>query len=157
MSEQIELGAVQGLLAGWWFDYDEGEFDSFPRYFTRDACFSCRSDSGATAFEDFIRADVRGRDEVVAWQVDHRRDSPYPLRHNATNVHLTTSSPPEAGFRSYLFVTQVVGGGVSNLASGRCVGTVREEDGALRLTELRVVLDFTDSDLFTTATKRPLT
>jgi hypothetical protein len=152
----IDLAPVQGLLAAWWFDYDEGEFDAFPRYFTHDARFSCRSDSGATAFEDFIRADVRGRDEVVAWQVDHRRNSPYPLRHNATNVHLTAVRGAEADFRSYLFVTQVVGGAVTNLASGRCVGTVREEDAVVRFAELHVVLDFSDSQLFTSAARHPV-
>jgi hypothetical protein len=152
----IDLPAVQGLLAGWWYDYDEGDFEAFPAYFTHDARFSCRSDSGTTVFEDFIRADVRGRDEVVAWQVDHRRGSPYPLRHNATNVHLRAARGAEADFRSYLFVTQVVGGGVSNLASGRCLGTARQEDGGLRLAELRVVLDFTDSELFTGAARHPV-
>jgi hypothetical protein len=152
----MDLAAVQGLLAGWWFDYDEGDFEAFPRYFTHDARFSCRSDSGATAFEDFIRADIRGRDDVVAWQVDHRRGSPYPLRHNATNVHLTVTRAAEADYRSYLFVTQVLGGAVSNLASGRCVGTVREEEGAVRLAALRVVLDFTDSELFTSAAHHPV-
>jgi hypothetical protein len=152
----MDLAAVQGLLAGWWFEYDEGEFDAFPRYFTQDARFSCRSDSGATPFEDFIQADVRSRDEVVAWQVDHRRGSPYPLRHNATNVHLTASRLVEVDFRSYLFVTHVVGGAVANLASGRCGGTARLEEGAVRFAELRVVLDFTDSEVFATADRHPV-
>src|SRR5439155_18580762 len=85
----IELSAVQNLVASWWFEYDHGSFEAWPAYFTADAHFSCRSDSGQTPFEDFFRADVSGRDEVVAWQVEHRRNSPYPLRHNGTNIHLT--------------------------------------------------------------------
>jgi hypothetical protein len=144
----IDLSGVQNLLTSWWFEYDHGNFDVWPQYFTADAHFSCRSDSGKTAFEEFVTADVRGRDNIVAWQVDHRRASPYPLRHNGTNIHVTSVRNGEAEFRSYLFVTQIVGGTVSNLSSGLCFGTVREEDGALKLAELRVILDFTDSAEF---------
>ena len=61
------LAEVQGLLAGWWFDYDQGNFDAWPRYFAEDADFSCRSDSQSTPFEEFVTADVRGCDEVLAW------------------------------------------------------------------------------------------
>ena len=141
----VGLTPVQGLLAGWWFDYDAASFDVWPEYFTADAHFTCRSDSGATAFEDFVRADVRGHGPVLAWQEEHRRSSPYPLRHNATNVHLTADREDEVDFRSYLFVTHVVGGAVSNLASGVCRGTTRVEDRRLRIAALHVVLDFTDS------------
>lgn len=140
-----ELAALQNLLAGWWFDYDQGNFDVWPRYFTSDARFTCRSDSGKTAFEEFVTADVAGKDAVLAWQEDHRRNSPYPLRHNGTNVHVADD---EGSFRSYLFVSHVVGGAITNLSSGLCLGKVREEDGELRLAELHVVLDFTDSVVF---------
>lgn len=148
----VDLCAVQGLIGSWWFDYDHGEFDCFGDYFTADAHFSCRSDSGRTEFEEFIRADVTGHDAVVAWQVEHRTNSPYPLRHFGTNVHLTTARADEADFRSYLFCTHIVGGAVSNLASGVVAGTVRREDGSLQFADLRVVLDFTDSVAFSEAT-----
>lgn len=137
--------ALQSLLNSWWFDYDQGNFDAWPRYFTSDARFTCRSDSGKTAFEEFVTADVSGKDAVLAWQEDHRRNSPYPLRHNGTNIHLDGD---DGRFRSYIFVTQIVGGAVSNLSSGLCLGAVREEDGELRLAEVHVVLDFTDSAVF---------
>ena len=150
-----DLSAVQNLIAAWWFDYDQATFERWPDYFTADARFSCRSDSGQTSFEEFIRADISGRDAVLAWQIEHRSNSPYPLRHNATNVHLTRSGATDADFRSYLFVTQIVGGAVSNLSTGLCVGTVREEDRALRFAEMRVVLDFTDSAVFSTVTPFP--
>ncbi len=154
MADRVELAAVQNLLASWWFDYDRGDFAAWPGYFTADAHFACRSDSGQAPYEDFIRADVRGRDALVAWQVDHRRNSPYPLRHNCTNVHVTASRPGEADFRSYLFVTHIVGGAVANLSSGLCVGTVREDGAAVRLADLRVILDTTDSDTFSAAEAR---
>lgn len=147
----VDLSAVQNVVAAWWFDYDQGNVETWPGYFTPDAHFSCRSDSGQTGFEEFIRADVTGGDAIVTWQVDHRENSPYPLRHNATNIHLAASGPTGAAFRSYLFVTQIVGGAVSNLASGICTGTVREHAGAVRFADLRVVLDFTDSVTFSAA------
>jgi hypothetical protein len=151
----VDLSAVQDLLAGWWFDYDQGNFGAWPGYFTDDARFCCRSDSGQAPYEHVIRADLTGRDQVVAWQVDHRRNSPYPLRHNGTNVHITARRAGEADFRSYIFVTQIVGGAVSNLSTGLCLGTAREEpDGSVRLADLAVVLDTTDSEVFTAATLR---
>jgi len=147
----VDAAAVQNLLMSWWYDYDQGNFDAWPAYFTSDAHFSCRTDSGQTDFEEFVRADVKGRDEVLAWQIDHRKNSPYPLRHNGTNIHLSSSTTDSAEFRSYIFVTQIVGGAVSSLSSGLVLGSVRVEDGALRLSDLRVVLDTTDSEVFSAA------
>jgi hypothetical protein len=149
----VELSAVQNLLASWWFEYDQGNFDAWGPYFARDARFVCRSDTGDTEFEDFFRADLHGHEAVLAWQVDHRRNSPYPLRHNCTNVHLTSVDADAADFRSYLFVTQVVDGAVSNLSTGLCLGSVRDEDGQLRIAELRVVLDFMSSEVFDAAAR----
>jgi len=146
--EPVEPAALQQLLAKWWFSYDEGRFDVLRGLLTADAHFSCRSDTGATDYEEFIRADVRGRDEVTAWQTDHRRNSPYPLRHNGTNVHVVEARGAETTFESYIFVTQIVGGHPSPLSSGICRGAVRIEDGALRLSELEVVLDTLDSASF---------
>jgi SnoaL-like domain len=149
----ISFDDVQNILAGWWFDYDQGNFDAFPDYFTSDAHFSCRSDSGKTAFEEFVTADVSGREKVVAWQIDHRSKSPYPLRHNGTNVNVVSRDELAASFRSYIFVTHVAGGSVAPMASRLCLGTVRREEGSLRLADLGVVLDFTDSQLFSEAAR----
>ncbi len=147
------LADVQNLIASWWFDYDQGDFAAWPAHFTEDAHFSCRSDSQATAFEEFVTADVEGRDAVIAWNTEHREQSPYPLRHNGTNVHLVSSGRDTCSFRSYIFVTQIVGGGVAPLASGVCLGAARWEAGELRLSDLRLVLDFTDSQVFGAATR----
>jgi hypothetical protein len=149
-----DLSAIQNLLASWWFEYDQGNFDVWPQYFTSDAHFSCRSDSGKTAFEEFVTADVHGRDALVAWQIDHRMTSPYPLRHNGTNVHVTSSTDTEASFRSYLFVTHLVEGAVANLSSGLCLGKARVEEGSLKLAELRVILDCTSSETFSAAPRQ---
>jgi hypothetical protein len=147
----VDAAAVQNLLMSWWYDYDQGNFDAWPDYFTGDAHFSCRTDSGQTDFEEFVRADVKGRDEVLAWQIDHRKNSPYPLRHNGTNIHVTSSTTDSADFRSYIFVTHIVEGGVANLSSAIVLGSARVEEGRLRLADLRVILDTTSSELFDAA------
>jgi hypothetical protein len=150
----VDPGAVQNLLTGWWFEYDQGNFDAWPDYFTSDAHFTCQSDTGKTDYEEFIRADLRGRDAVLAWQVEHRKNSPYPLRHNGTNIHVARIGPNDAEFRSYIFVTQIVEGAVTNLSTGLCLGKVREEDGKLRLAEMRVILDTMDSEVFSLAPRQ---
>src|SRR4029453_16070426 len=82
----------------------------------------------------------RGCTEMMAWQRQHRLDSPYPLRHNGTNVHIVERRDSEADFRSYIYATQIVEG-VSNLSTGIVTGTVRQGGDDLRLAALHVVLD----------------
>ena len=143
----IEPAAIQDLVSRWWFNYDEGNFKVLADLLTEDVHFSCRTDSGATDYEEFVRADYRGRNEVMAWQTDHREHSPYPLRHNGTNVHVVEQRGNEATFSSYIFVSQIVGG-VSPLSTGIVNGTVRVEGDALRIGELEVVLDTMESKPF---------
>ena len=83
----------------------------------------------------------------MAWQTDHRINSPYPLRHNAANVHVVEVRGDEATFASYIFVTQIVEG-VAPLSTGIVTGTVRFEPGGLRIAELNVVLDTMTSVVF---------
>lgn len=146
----IQLNDVQNLIASWWFDYDQGTFDTWAGYFTDDAHFLCRSDLGNTQFEEFFRADISGRDAVLEWQIDHRKNSPYPLRHNGTNVHITSVVGNEANFRSYLFVTKILDGAVSNVSTGCVLGRVRDEAGTAKIAELQVILDFANSEVFST-------
>jgi hypothetical protein len=144
----IEPGAVQDLVGRWWWNYDEGNFDVLAGLLTDDAHFTCRTDTGATDYEEFVRADYSGRDAVMAWQTDHRLHSPYPLRHNGTNVHIVEHDGDEARFSSYIFVSQIVGG-VSPLSTAIVNGRVRRHGDMLLLAELEVVLDTMDSKLFT--------
>jgi hypothetical protein len=137
----ITLTDVQQVLGHWWYAYDQGDFDVLPGLLTDDMHFSCESDTGTTPFEDFIRADIHGRDAVMAWQTDHRLNSPFPLRHNGTNIHVTRAEANEADFASYIFVTQIVEGAVSPLSTGLVRGTVRQEGEAVRIAKLRVTLD----------------
>ncbi len=71
-----DLSAVQNLLASWWFESDQGNFEAWPRYLTADAHFTCRSDSGVTDYEEPMRADLTGREKELGWPIDHRRNSP---------------------------------------------------------------------------------
>jgi SnoaL-like domain len=147
----IEPAELQDLIARWWWNYDEGNFDVLATLLTEDAHFSCRTDSGTTDYEEFVRADYSGRDAVMAWQTDHRLHSPYPLRHNGTNVHIVEQRGDEATFASYIFVSQIVGG-VSPLSTAIVSGTVRRcaatGGDALRIARLEVVLDTMDSKVF---------
>ncbi len=140
----IEPAEVQDLVARWWWNYDQGNFDVLTSLLTDDVHFSCRTDSGTTDYEEFVRADYSGRDAVMAWQTDHRLHSPSPLRHNGTNVHIVEQRDGEASFASYIFVSQIVGG-VSPLSTAIVNGRVRREDDSLLLTELEVVLDTIES------------
>jgi hypothetical protein len=137
----ITLTDVQGVIGHWWYAYDQGDFRTLAELLTDDIHFSCESDTGTTAFEEFIRCDTRGRAEVMAWQTDHRLNSPYPLRHNGTNVHLVRTDGDEADFASYIFVTQIVEGAVSPLSTGLVRGTVRESSDGIRIAQLRITLD----------------
>jgi SnoaL-like domain len=144
----IEPAQLQDLVARWWFNYDEGNFDVLASLLTDDAHFSCRTDTGTTDFEAFVRADVSGHDEFLRWQSAHRLDSPYPLRHHGTNVHVVEQRGAEATFASYIHVTQVVDLQVTTLPAGIVRGAVRDEHGVLRICELEVVLDTMTSQLF---------
>jgi hypothetical protein len=143
----IEAAHVQDVVARWWWNYDEGNFDVLTALLTDDAHFTCRTDSGTTDYEDFVRADYSGRDAVMAWQTDHRLHSPYPLRHNGTNVHVVEQQGDEATFASYITVSQIVGG-VSPLSTAIVTGRVRRESDGLHLAELHVVLDTMESKPF---------
>ena len=128
----IATADVLDLVARWWFNYDEGNFAVLPGLLSDDVHFSCRTDTGTTDYEEFVRADVRGRDAVMAWQTDHRVNSPYPLRHNGTNVHVVEQRNDEATFSSYILVTQIVGGAVSPLSTAIVTGAVRRAGDAAR-------------------------
>jgi hypothetical protein len=146
----IDAAAVTELVNRWWFNYDQGHFDVMESLLTDDVHFSCRTSSGTTAFEEFVRFDNRGRDDVMAWQREHRLDSPYPLRHMGINVHITGQRGDDVTFSSYIFVTQIVAGAVSNLSTAIVNGAAREVGEGLHLSEVEVVLDTDDSVVFRT-------
>lgn len=133
--------AVHELLHRWWFIYDEGDFDAWEDVFTEDVWFTSRTDTGNHPHEEFIASDNRGREDVLKWQREHRLGSPYPLRHNGTNIHSTAQSDDEVSVSSYLFVTTTQDGLPSNLAGGIVRAVARREEGVYRFAEVHVVLD----------------
>ena len=137
---------AQQLLARWWCAYDEGEFDVLDGLLDDDVTFRCRTDTGTTSFEEFVRAEASGREKVLRWQTEHRLDSPYPLRHAMANFHLTGGDATEAGFRHYLTVTQVKDVFPTPVPGGLVNGAVRRgADGVLRIADFEIVLDTMDS------------
>jgi hypothetical protein len=144
----IDPGDLADLVARWWFNYDEGNFDVLAELLTEDVHFTCRTDTDTVEWAAFARADVSGRDAVMAWQTEHRRASPYPLRHHGTNVHIVESSDDDATFASYINVTQVMNEFPAGLPSGIVPGAVRKEGDRLLISALHVVLDTMTSDVF---------
>ncbi len=132
---------VQELVAHWWFTYDQGLFDELASLLTDDVHFTVRTDTGKTEYEEFVNADISGKSDVMAWQTEHRLDSPSPLRHNGINVHLTGMQGGDVTFASYIFVTQIVEGQVSNLSTAIVTGSVRNVSERCKLSSLHVVLD----------------
>ena len=144
----IDPAALADLLGKWWFNYDEGHFDVLAGLLTDDVHFTCRTDTATVAWAEFARADVSGRNAVMAWQTEHRRNSPYPLRHNGSNAHIVEQRDGEATFASYIHVTHVLNETPVNIPGGIVRGAVRQEADRLRISELAVILDTMTSDVF---------
>ena len=66
-----------------------------------------RSESGASPFEELMSPELHGREPVMEWLSEHRQQSPYPLRHHATNVHRTGTDGDVTHARFYIFVNQI--------------------------------------------------
>ena len=133
------------LVNGWWFHYDEWCPEALRALIADDFNFRCRSDTGATAYEDFIRVDLTGADEVMAWQETHRLASPYPLRHHCSNILFTSHRDGVTAFTASISVTKVVDGRPHALSSGIVHGAAQESGGQLVLAKLQVVLDTRES------------
>jgi hypothetical protein len=136
---------ISELLAHWWYRYDEGRIDELADVLTDDATFRTRTDTGTTDYEDFVRSDFIGPEEIIFWQTKHRAASPYPLRHMTLNVAVDASDGASSDITSYLFVTQVVGGRPAPLPGGVVRGTVRRTAAGLQLSAFELTLDTQDS------------
>lgn len=156
MSDDITLPELQEFIASFWYHYDEAHYDELAASYAEDVRYLTRSDSGASPFEELMSPELIGRDAVMEWLSDHRKQSPYPLRHHATNLHRIDtdgSDGSDSGVtraRFYIFVNQIanfvpfaVSSGVVNVGVRRG-GTGRR---GLEFTEMDVVLDATNSVL----------
>ncbi|HET9890142.1 MAG TPA: nuclear transport factor 2 family protein [Mycobacterium sp.] len=147
MSHDIALPELQEFIAGFWYHYDEAHYDELAASYAEDVHYLTRSDSGASPFEDLMSPELHGRDAVMEWLSDHRKQSPYPLRHHATNVHRTGIEGDVTRARFYILVNQIANFVPFAVSSGVVNVGVRREATGLVFTEMDVVLDATNSVL----------
>jgi hypothetical protein len=147
MSNDITLPELQEFIAGFWYHYDEAHFDQLALRYAEDVRYLTRSDSGASPFEELMSPELHGRDAVMKWLSEHRKQSPYPLRHHATNVHRTGTTGDITRARFYILVNQIADFVPFAVSSGVVHVSVRRDAGNLVLTEMEVVLDTQNSVL----------
>ncbi|MGV0746481.1 nuclear transport factor 2 family protein [Mycolicibacterium sp. XJ870] len=148
MSNDITLAELQNFIGEFWFHYDEAHYGEMGAAFAEDAVYLSRSDSGSCPFEEALTADLTGA-AILPWLTEHRQASPYPLRHHATNLHVTGTEGDVTFARFYIFVNQVtnfvpfaVSSGVANVGVRRGGST----PSGLQFTKLEVILDVTNSE-----------
>jgi SnoaL-like domain len=146
VSNDITLSELQEFIAGFWYHYDEAHYDEMAACYAEDVHY-VRSDSGASPFEELMSPELHGREAVMEWLSQHRKQSPYPLRHHATNVHRTGTDGEVTRSRFYIFVNQIAN--FVPFAVSSCLANVGVRRGAngLEFTEMGIVLDTTNSVL----------
>jgi SnoaL-like domain len=148
----ITLPDLQEFIAGFWYDYDEARYDELAARYAQDVTYLSRSDSGASPFEELMSPELHGRGAVMEWLSEHRKQSPYPLRHHASNAHRTATEGDVTHVRFYLFVNQIANFVPFAVSSGVVnVGVRRGPDG-LEFTRMEVILDTTNSVLLSELT-----
>jgi SnoaL-like domain len=140
MNEHDHLAAHE-VVQKWWFNYDEGHLDVCEGLLADDCHLSSRTELGTHPHEEFIRSDSHGREAAMRWTKEHRKHSPYPLRHNAMNVHVVAERGDEIDLASYLFVTQIADRRPSTLSSGLVHFTLVHTPDGYRIRRKDVVLD----------------
>jgi hypothetical protein len=141
MSNEITQPDLQEFVARFWYHYDEAHYDELAARYADDVRYLTRSDSGASPFEDLMSPELRGRDAVMEWLSEHREQSPYPLRHHATNVHRTGTDGELTRARFYILVNQIVNYVPFAVSSGVANIAVRRGAKGLEFTEMDIVLD----------------
>ncbi|WP_297698678.1 nuclear transport factor 2 family protein [Mycobacterium sp.] len=147
MSDDITLPELQEFIASFWYHYDEAHYDALAASYAEDVHYLTRSDSGASPFEDLMSPELKGRDAVMEWLSEHRKQSPYPLRHHATNLCRTGTDGDVTRARFYIFVNQIADFVPFAVSSGVVNVGVRRGANGLEFTEMDVILDATNSVL----------
>lgn len=145
VSAELSLSEIQEFFGAFWYHYDSGHYDELAVRFAQDATYVSRSESGASPFEDVLAADLHGRDEIIAWLTEHREGSPYPLRHNGTNIHRTGTDGDVTAVRSYIFVTQVANYVPFAVSSGVLETGIRRGPHGLEFTTFDLIMDTDNS------------
>ncbi|MFP1153674.1 nuclear transport factor 2 family protein [Mycobacterium sherrisii] len=147
MSNDITLSELQEFIADYWYHYDEAHYAELAACHADDVHYLTRSDSGASPFEELMSPELTGRETVMEWLSEHRKQSPYPLRHHATNLYRTGTDGEVTRARFYLFVNQITNFVPFAVSSGVVNIGVRRGPNGLELTHMDVVLDTTNSVL----------
>jgi hypothetical protein len=145
MSNDIMLSEVQEFIAGFWYHYDQGNFDELAVRIGDGMEYLSRSDSGNCPFEDLLAAELHGGAQTLAWLTQHRNENPYPLRHHATNIFRTGVDGPVTNVRFYLYVNQITNNIPFDVSSGVVDVGIRRAENGLVFTSMTVVLDAEDS------------
>ncbi|MGD1241853.1 nuclear transport factor 2 family protein [Mycobacterium seoulense] len=147
MNNDITLSQLQEFIGEFWYHYDEAHYDELAARYAQDVRYMTRSDSGASPFEELMSPELNGRDAVIQWLSQHRKQSPYPLRHHATNVHRTGADGDVTRARFYILVNQIANFVPFAVSSGVVDVAVKRGGNGLQFTEMDVVLDATNSVL----------
>ncbi|OBK33039.1 polyketide cyclase [Mycobacterium sp. 1245111.1] len=147
MSYDVTVPELQEFIGTFWYHYDEAHYDELAASYADDIHYITRSDSGASPFEDLMSPELHGRDAVMEWLADHRKQSPYPLRHHATNVHRTGTDGDVTRARFYILVNQIANFVPFAVSSGVVNVVVRRAASGLVFSEMEVVLDTQNSVL----------
>ncbi|WIM86235.1 nuclear transport factor 2 family protein [Candidatus Mycobacterium wuenschmannii] len=147
MTNDITLSDLQEFIAAFWYAYDEAHFEELTANLAEDVHYVTRSDSGASPFEELMSPEMHGRAAVMEWMTEHRRQSPYPLRHHATNIHRTGRDGPATTARFYILVNQIANFVPFAVSSGVVDVSVRRGSSGLMFTDMEVVLDTQNSVL----------
>jgi hypothetical protein len=141
--------AIHEFIHRYWFHYDEGFLDVIAGMLCEDCELQSRTERGDHPYEEFIAAHSQGRDVAMSWTKQHRQFSPYPLRHQASNIFVTAERDDEVDVVSYLFVTQIIDRKPSPLSSGIVQWTLRRGvDGSYQVRKQNLVLDSIESAAF---------
>jgi hypothetical protein len=146
MSNDVTLSDLQEFIAEFWYHYDEANYDELAARYAENVRYVTRSDSGTGPFEELMSPELHGRAAVMEWMSEHRDQSPYPLRHHATNVYRTGADGDITHARFYLFVNQTANFVPFAVSSGVAKVGVRRGAG-LEFTDMDIVLDTTNSVL----------
>ena len=141
--------AIHELIHRWWVNYDEGHLDVLEVLLTEDCHTSSRTELGNHPHEAFIASDNIGREATMQWKREHRRHSPYPLRHNADQrvrhrpsaATKSMSSPTSSSPRSST-------GSRAHSRADSCTGRWSGRDDGYRVKEQHTVLDSIESAPF---------
>ena len=147
MSNDITLPELQEFIAGFWYHYDQAHYDELAARYAEDVHYVSRSDSGTSPFEELMSPELHGREAVMEWLSEHREQSPFPLRHHATNVHRIGTDGEVTRARFYILVNQIANFVPFAVSSGVVNVGVRRGTRGLEFTEMDVILDTTNSVL----------